>query len=70
MERYHYSMLIQWSVEDGAYIVTVPELPGLRTHGVSYAEAARQGLKAIDGWITDARAWGDEVPRPRCSASA
>ena len=62
---FRYTMLIQWSDEDGVYVVTVPELPGCRTHGSSYEEAARQGREAIEGWIADARAWGDEVPSPR-----
>ena len=69
-EPYHYSMLIQWSDEDGAYIVTVPELPGLRTHGASYEDAARQGLEAIEGWIADMRAWGDKVPSPQSFVGA
>lgn len=38
-----YSMVIEWSEEDKAYIVSVPELPGCRTHGLTYEEAARQG---------------------------
>ncbi len=36
MKHYeHYSMVIEWSDEDEAYIVTVPELPGCITHGVA-----------------------------------
>jgi predicted RNase H-like HicB family nuclease len=61
----HYSMLIQWSEEDQAYIVTVPELPGCKTHGATYEEAVKQGQEAIEGWIEDARAWGEPVPEPR-----
>jgi predicted RNase H-like HicB family nuclease len=38
----HYSMIIQWSDRDNTYIVTVPELPGCKTHGDTYEEAARQ----------------------------
>jgi predicted RNase H-like HicB family nuclease len=62
---HRYTMLIEWSDEDGVYVVTVPELPGCRAHGTSYEEAARQGREAIEGWIADAKAWGDEVPKPR-----
>jgi predicted RNase H-like HicB family nuclease len=61
----HYSMLIQWSDEDQAYIVTVSELPGCRTHGATYEEAVKRGQEAIEGWIEDARAWGESVPEPR-----
>ncbi len=38
----HYTMVIQWSEEDNAYIVTVPELPGCITHGDTYEEAVKQ----------------------------
>ena len=68
MEPYHYSMLIEWSNEDDAYVVTVRELPGCRTHGASYEEAARRGREAIEGWIADAQAWGDDVPKPHSFA--
>ncbi len=36
-----YSMYIQWSDEDQVYIVTVPELPGCKTHGKTYVEAVK-----------------------------
>jgi predicted RNase H-like HicB family nuclease len=69
-EHHHYSMLIQWSDEDQAYIVTVPELAGCRTHGFTYEEAVQRGQEAIEGWIEDARAWGEAVPAPRIFAGA
>ena len=34
----HYSMLIQWSKEDGAYVVSFPEFPSSHTHGATYEE--------------------------------
>ena len=61
----HYSMVIEWSEEDGAYIVTVPELPGCRTHGATYQDAVRQGQDAIDSWIAACKASGRPIPRPR-----
>ena len=63
--RIRYSMIIEWSDEDGAYIVTVPELPGCRTHGASYEEAVEQAQEAIEGWIEAAQAEGDAVPPPK-----
>ena len=45
----HYSMIIQWSNEDQAYIVTVPELPGCKTHGETYEKAVKQAKYAIEG---------------------
>jgi len=60
-----YSMLIEWSDEDNAYIVTVPELPGCRTHGASYEEAVRQAQEAIEAWLEAAQADGETPPPPR-----
>ena len=64
----HYSMLIEWSEEDQAYIVTVPELPGCRTHGETYEAAVRQGQDAIESWIAARRASGRPIPAPRVFA--
>ena len=32
MNPKHYSMVIQWDSRDNIYVVTVPELPGCKTH--------------------------------------
>jgi predicted RNase H-like HicB family nuclease len=70
-EQYeHYSMYIQWSDEDNAYIVTVPELPGCRTHGKTYEEAVRQGQDAIATWIDGSRDLGLPIPEPRILKTA
>ncbi len=64
-EQYdHYSMYIQWSAEDSVYIVTVPELPGCRTHGEIYEEAVQQAKDAIASWIMVAKELGRPVPPP------
>ena len=63
-----YSMLIEWSEEDQAYIVTVPELPGCQTHGETYAEAVRQGQDAIASWLEARRASRRPIPAPRVFA--
>ena len=60
-----YSMVIAWSDEDEAYVVTVPELPGCITHGATLLEAARHGEEAIATWLATARRWGDPIPLPR-----
>ena len=67
MQAEHYSMHIQWSEEDQAYIVTVPELPGCKTHGGTYEEAVKQGKEAIESWIM-AIADGDPIPPPHIIA--
>ena len=60
----HYSMLIQWDKDDRIYVVTVPELPGCRTHGETYEETVQQGRDAIASWIMVAKELGRPVPPP------
>lgn len=60
-----YSILIEWSDEDDAYIVTVPELPGRKTHGATRVEAVEMGEEVINGWLEAARAWGRPISPPR-----
>jgi predicted RNase H-like HicB family nuclease len=59
----HYSMIIEWDPGDEIFIVTVPELPGCRTHGDTYEEAVKQGQDAIETWLDGEDE--DQVPRPR-----
>jgi predicted RNase H-like HicB family nuclease len=66
----HYSMFIQWSEEDQVYIVTVPELPGCKTHGETYEKAVKQGQYAIEGWIEANKVWGRPIPPPQTVISA
>ena len=44
-------MLIQWSDEDEAFIVTLPEFDDAKTHGETYEKAARQGRLLIESFI-------------------
>lgn len=60
-----YSMNIQWDVDDQIFVVTVPELPGCRTHGATYEEAVQQGQDAIASWIKVARELGRPIPTPQ-----
>lgn len=59
-----YSMRIQWSEEDQAYIVDVPELPGCTTHGATYEEAVTRAQDAMRAWIDGHRAAGYPIPLP------
>lgn len=59
-----YTMVIAWSDDDGAYVVTVPDLPGCVTHGATYHEAAVMGEDAIAAWLEGARHLGRPVPLP------
>ena len=59
-----YSLVIRWSNEDQAYLVTVPELPRVITHGETYEEAVKQGLDAIETWLDFAQEAGIPIPPP------
>ena len=67
-----YSMLIEWSEEDQAYLVTLPEwaqqvyMPA--THGDTYEEAAKNGREVLEMLINDAKK--NEEPLPPSSIHA
>ncbi len=68
-EQSRYSMLIEWSDEDQAYLVTLPEWAGSvlmpTTHGATYNEAMLNGQQVLKILIDDARAQGKPLPQPR-----
>ena len=68
-QRPHYSMIIQRSVEDQAYIVSLPEFPGNLTHGETYEEAVRQGEDLIESLIMWAQQDGTPLPEPQVFAA-
>ncbi len=69
-EARRYSMLIEWSERDQVYVVSVPELPGCRTHGATHAEAVEMGEEAIATYLAGVRHFGDPVPPPRLASVA
>jgi antitoxin HicB len=64
-----YSMLIQWSEEDGTYLVTLPEWEGRVfnpvTHGDTYEEAVRNGRVALEDLVVVTQEQGQPLPEPR-----
>jgi predicted RNase H-like HicB family nuclease len=60
-------MVIEWSDENDAFLVTVPDLPGLVTDGATRAEAAEMGEDAIGCVISAMRNTGQPGPEPRYS---
>jgi predicted RNase H-like HicB family nuclease len=64
-EHLHYSMVIQWSDEDQAYIVSIPEFPNNFTHGETYEEAVKQGRDLIESLIMWAQQDGKPLPEPQ-----
>ena len=65
-----YSMLIQWSQADNAYVVTLPEFPNCRTHGNTYKEAVRNGQEVLDLVIESYREDGMPLPLPNLLQAA
>lgn len=69
----HFSMLIEWSNEDQAYLVTLPEwaqyvmMPV--THGNTYRAAAQQGQEVLKMLIETAKQGGEILPSPRYLSS-
>ena len=65
----HYSMTIEWSGENGVYIVSFPEWEAAghiaHTHGASYEEAVAHGREALELLIESARAMGAALPAAR-----
>lgn len=60
-----YSVTMVWDPDDRIFVVTVPELPGCRTHGETYEEAAANAREVIASWVGAARALGRPLPAPR-----
>jgi len=67
IDTLHYSIHIQWSERDQAFLVNVPELPDCKTHGDTYEEALKNAQEVIELWIEDARAHGEATPSPRAA---
>jgi predicted RNase H-like HicB family nuclease len=65
MKSNRYEMIIWWSVEDEAYVVDVPELPGCMAHGDTRQDAIKNAEDAIKFWIKTAKDDGVEIPQPR-----
>lgn len=60
-----YSMVIQWSDEDDAYVVTLPEFPECKTHGNTYEKAARNGQEVLELLIHSQNEEGLPLPEPQ-----
>jgi antitoxin HicB len=71
-EQLHYSMLVQWSDDDQAYLVTLPEWEGRVfnpvTHGDTYEQAVGQGHEALAALVATARQRNEPLPQPQTVA--
>jgi predicted RNase H-like HicB family nuclease len=68
-----YSMLIEWSEKDHAYLVILPEwsdrviMPA--THGDTYIEAVQHGQEVLEMLVDGAKKEGEPLPQPRIHAA-
>lgn len=60
-----YEVIIYWSVEDGAFIAEVPELPGCIAHGSTYERAIYSAKEAMVAWLETAQELGRSIPEPK-----
>jgi predicted RNase H-like HicB family nuclease len=64
-----YRMVIEWSDEDQAYLVTLPEWESRVfqpvTHGATYTQAAKNGAEVLAMLVQGEEEDGGELPEPR-----
>jgi predicted RNase H-like HicB family nuclease len=59
-----YELIIYWSKDDDCFAVELPELPGCKADGQTYAEAVANAEIIIE-WLDTARKLGRPIPEPR-----
>jgi predicted RNase H-like HicB family nuclease len=67
MTKPRYTVIIQWSEEDQAYVVSLPEWgPYCKTHGSTYEEAAKNAHEVLDLLLEHERTPDSlAVPQPK-----
>jgi len=64
-----YTLVIYWSDEDDAYLVSLPDWDGKvmdpYTHGDTYAEAVQNGQEVLGMLIESMREHGETLPAPK-----
>jgi predicted RNase H-like HicB family nuclease len=67
-----YSIVIEWSPEDQAYVVVLPEWADQYAmpvaQGSTYEEAAKRGRNALENYVRFAQEDGQPLPQPRVFA--
>ena len=61
-----YQMIVQWSDENEAYLVSFPEFPQQkwRTHGDSYEEAVAMGKEVLEELVAVYQDQNKPLPEP------
>jgi len=60
----NYSFRIEWSDQDGGYIATCPEFPGLSAFGETPEEAIEEAQIALELFVEDYEESGESLPEP------
>lgn len=72
-EKLRYSMLIQWSSKDNAYLVILPEwqneIQDVFAHGDTYEEAAKNGRECLEFLVKSGKELGEDLPEPNVHIS-
>jgi predicted RNase H-like HicB family nuclease len=65
----HYSIVIEWSDDDHAFVVILPEWADRYAmpvaSGKTYAEAAARGRNALENYVQFAQDDGEPLPQPK-----
>lgn len=61
---FQYSISLVWSEEDGCYVATVAEFPGLSAFGDSPEEAVNEAKIAVEGFLKVYKEDGCPIPNP------
>lgn len=71
-DRLKYQLVIQWSDDDGCFLVGFPDFPGQqwRTHGDTYEEAVSNGIEALEALVMAYEAAEDPLPKPTTICAA
>ncbi len=60
-----YTIIIQWSDEDGCYVVSLPEWGEFcHTHGDTYEEALKNAQEVLELLIETSTEDGETLPKP------
>ncbi len=67
VNKFKYSISIQWSDEDECFVVTLPDFEDLMqpcTHGETYDEAMKNAQEVLELLIESAQRNGEALPEP------
>jgi predicted RNase H-like HicB family nuclease len=70
MDTREYTYQISWSDDDGEFLATCVEIPGLSGLGQTEAEALAELKEALSAWLDHLRSEGLPLPKPLSGTGA